>query len=256
MLNNKSQDAGKELSVGLLRQRRNLILISMIMPLFFLSGASVNQINLFGTVIYLESQSGIKVVMFVMYFYFLWRYLQYYYEEERAKVFRSIRDKRLYEIEFDYFSDIMRSKADCFEFHHYYPCFKRKDAPMVEMVRTLPDKRMDKKIGLFRKSRIMEIYGLDDKYEDHYLKSGEEQTKISDDELKKIDKYWRLVKKEVSDARSGAIFETDVEYNSLHLWLVRFLGNFKFLVVHPYFTDYRLPFLIAGVSFVSTIAYI
>ena len=83
MIGNFHKSIEKELSAGLLRQRRNLVVISLVMPLFFLSGASINEINMFGTVIKLQSQSGVNIVLFAIYFYFLWRYFQYYLEEDR-----------------------------------------------------------------------------------------------------------------------------------------------------------------------------
>lgn len=256
MFDKESKKPEKELSVGLLRQRRNLILISLVMPLFFLSGASVNQINMFGTVIHLASQSGINIVLFVIYFYFLWRYLQYYLEEERAKEFRLQRDDKIYQIEFNLLKGLMLIKADCFDFDHYFPSFKPDKSPAFHTTRVLPDNKFDKKLGLFKKLRVMEISGLPDKYENHYLKTGNDRIELPSNEVKMIEKEWRLASKEQGDSRYGAIFETDVTYNTLYLKWLRFKGNLKFYIVHPYLSDYELPFIIAGISFFVTIIYV
>lgn len=252
-MNTLSPEADKEISNSLLRQRRNLILISLVMPLFFLSGASVSEINIFGTLINIESQAGIKILIFIMYFYFLWRYTQYYREEERAKCFRSIRQNKLYDIEYKHFSSLLYPKSKCFDFKHYYCSFKQSTPPVLNVSRTLPDKSLDKRLGLFHKMRAMEIYGLDDKYENHYLKTGDAKIKLLDEELNEISKSWSLVTKQASDARSGAVFETNVEYNYVYLILMRFLTNLKFIIIHPYFTDYELPFIIAVISIILTI---
>ncbi len=256
MFDKNSKNPDKELSAGLLRQRRNLILISLIMPLFFLSGASVNKINMFGTVINLESQSGINIVLFVIYFYFLWRYLQYYLVEERAKEFRLQRDDKIYQIEFDLLKGLMLIKAKCFDFEHYYPSFKAEKSSSFHTNRVLPNSKLDKKISLFNKARVMEISGLPNKYENHYLKSGNDYVELPHNETKEIEKQWRLVSKKAGDSRYSAIFETDVKYNTLYLKWLRFKGYFNFYIVHPYFSDYELPFLIAATSFVVTIVYV
>lgn len=252
---NNQNDIEKELSVGLLRQRRNLILISLIMPLFFLSGAAVNQINMFGTVIHLQSQSGINIVLFVIFFYFLWRYLQYYLEENRAKEFCFLRDNKIHQIEFDYFKELMFIKTKCLEFEHYYPCYKNEDKFNLNSTRILPDAAMDKKISTFKKSRAMEIYGLSNKYYKHYCQDKDKHIKLPSDEVELIEKEWRYVNKKQGDARSGAIFETDVKYHSLYLTWLKFKAKLKFYIVHPYFSDYKLPFLIAGVSLIISVTY-
>ena len=252
---NNQGDIEKELSVGLLRQRRNLILISLVMPLFFLSGASVNKINMFGTVIHLQSQSGINIVLFVIFFYFLWRYLQYYLEENRAKEFCILRDNKIHQMEFDYFKELMFVKTDCFEFEHYYPCYKNEDKSNLNSNKILPDATMDKIIAIFKKSRAMEIYGLPNKYYKHYCQDEKAHIELPSDEVEFIEKEWKYVNKKQRDARSGAIFETDVEYNSFYLKWLKFKANLKFYIVHPYFSDYKLPFLIAGVSLIISVTY-
>lgn len=256
MFDKESINIKKELSGGLLRQRRNLILMSLLMPLFFLSGASVNQINMFGTIIHLTNQKGINIAIFVIYVYFLWRYLQYYLEEERAKEFQLLRDNRINQIEFDYLKDLMRKKADCFEFKDYYPSYKEIKMDSFKESRYLSDDKYDKKLGLITRSRVMEIYGLADKYENHYLKNGEDHIELPSKEIEIIEKDWRLVNKQQGDSRSGAVFETDVEYNALYLNWIRFINCFKFYVIHPYFSDYQLPFWISGSSFIITITYL
>lgn len=229
-------------------------MISLVMPLFFLSDASVNEINIFGTIIDIKNQIGIKAFIFVMYFYFLWRYTQYYRVDERAESFRKVRQDELYEVEYNYFSSLMLPKTKCFEYEHFYRSFKQAEPPVFNVVRTLPDKDLDKKSGFFHKHRLMEIYGVDDKYEKHYLKSGSEKIKLTDKEVNDIKKSWTLVEKKASDARSGAVFETSIEYNYVYLGLKRFITNLKFIVAHPYFSDYELPFIIAVISIVLTSA--
>lgn len=241
MIGEYKNSVEKEISAGLLRQRRNLLLISLIMPLFFLSGASINQINMFGTVINIQNQSGIYIVLFVIYFYFLWRYLQYYLEENRAKEFSSLRKDKIAKIEFDYLKGLMFKKTDCFEIEHYYPSYK--------------PEALDKKMGIFRKSRAMQIYGLPNKYYHHYSRDSKSPKKLPADEIQLIEKEWKYVEKQQGDSRSDPIFETDVAFNWLYLKWLKFKGNLIFYIVHPYFSDYKLPFIIAAVSLIVSVVY-
>ena len=98
---------------------------------------------------------------------------------------------------------------------------------------------------------MMEIYGLADKYEEYYLKPKGERTPLLNDEVQAIATHWKVVEKSASDSRCGAIFETSVEYNSIHLNWIRFLARAKFIFSHPYFSDYELPFLIAFFSLLT-----
>lgn len=252
MFDNTSSKGNQEISAGLLRQRRNLIALSLIMPLFVLGSATVEQINLFGTIIHIKSQTHISITIFVIFAYFLWRYWQYYREEDRAQEFRSLRKQKHYNAEFKLFSDLMEPKMECFEYEHYYPCFKRTDTSNFTG-NTLPNTKQDIKIKPFKKTRAMEVYGLDDKYAMHYLKSKGERYAMPEEEINAINKHWKIVKKKDHDPRSDSIFETSITYNTIHLKWIHFLESVKFIFSHPYFSDYDLPFYIAGASAITII---
>ena len=253
MIGNFHKSIEKELSAGLLRQRRNLVVISLVMPLFFLSGASINEINMFGTVIKLQSQSGVNIVLFAIYFYFLWRYFQYYLEEDRARDFIALRNHKIDQAEFDYLKHLMFIKTNCFEMDHYHPCYKKRPTRAFSEDQLSSEWDLDKKIGRYKKSRTMEVYGLPDKYIHHYSQNQELRNKLPSNEIDCIEKQWRYVEKKQGDSRSGAIFETDVVFNWPYLNWLRFKEGFVFYIVHPYFSDYKLPFLIATMSLAVSI---
>ena len=223
------------------------------MPLFVLGGATADQVNLFGTVIRINSQNSVGLVVSVMYIYFLWRYGQYFGKEDRAKVFRSILERKLYDAEFQFFSNLVFPKIECFEYKNYYICFKTKENKLFGVEDKLPKASMDARIGLFRKSRMMEVYGLPDRYKNYYLKSEGMRSPMTQDEKDAINKSWKIVDVESSDPRSGSIFETPVEYNVFRRFWIRSIVKMKFIFSHPYFSDYELPFIVAGLSFLITV---
>ena len=71
----------REISDGLLRQRRNLLLSTLVMPLFFVSGAEITKINVLGTNIELANPESVKYLLIALFLYFFLRYWQYYKEE-------------------------------------------------------------------------------------------------------------------------------------------------------------------------------
>ena len=75
----------REMSTGLLRQRRNIMAISILLPLYLFSGATFNKINILGNSVTLNNPKLITIFLIVLFFYFLLRYWQYFNEENYIK---------------------------------------------------------------------------------------------------------------------------------------------------------------------------
>jgi len=72
----------EEVSEAFFRQRRNLMIISIIILLISLSGISINENMRIGGVSFsIKNPSMVYLLILSMYFYFFWRYLTYYFEE-------------------------------------------------------------------------------------------------------------------------------------------------------------------------------
>ena len=236
------QNTDMNMSEGILRQRRNLILTSLTILLFFLGEMTVDQINVLGTIVNIKSQSGVEIVLFILLIYFTWRYIQYYNIDDRAKQFHRLRNGKATEVELNFFDKTAKNRAKCFDFDHKYTNFK-KDRD----INGLYDTGFDEKSGLLKKIRIVELSGTpDEKYREHYLKTPH-HIELDSNEIKKIEKEWKVVDEQ--QQHGTLLFETNIHYNQMYLKWIRLKSNLKFYTTHPYLSDYILPLAIAGIAF-------
>ena len=113
----------RNISDGLLRQRRNILLISVLMPLFFLSGASMEKINVLGTIITLKNPEVVKYSLVILFGYFFLRYWQYYQEETYIKDMHREMHLYLYKREKHYLNKKAREKASFLNSQFVRVCF-------------------------------------------------------------------------------------------------------------------------------------
>lgn len=121
-----------EMSAGFLRQRRNVLLISILMPLFVLSGAQVEKINLLGTVIQVDDSRVILWGIFMFFVYALWRYWQYYEAEGFGLALRSAYRKYNHKAELAYYQERIKSRIQVFEPKTVYSEFSRIRKPYTQ----------------------------------------------------------------------------------------------------------------------------
>lgn len=77
----KKPDRNRDMTEGLLRQRRNLLLTSLVVIFFYLGNIQITEINLLGTKVLLRNDAAVHVSLWVFFVYFLYRYTIYYFEE-------------------------------------------------------------------------------------------------------------------------------------------------------------------------------
>ncbi len=251
MLDN-DQPKGRELSPGFLRQRRNLLLISIIMPLFFLSNASIEKISLLGTQISVDNPVVLKVGVLVLAIYFLWRYYQYRGEENHSHEFNHECRKQVFEREFEYFSGRLIEKAKCFDYEYIHPFFSKSVGDFRLDEYELPKLSNDKKISWLKRSRVMEANGFDSKYENINAEDGE----LTESERELILKTWVPVPKSSGNSHAEPIFSTKIDYLLLTVIWLRLTGVIIFLFKRPHFTDYQLPLWLGILSIVISTPYL
>jgi hypothetical protein len=238
----------RELSPGFLRQRRNLLLASILMPLFFLSDAAVEKINLFGTIVTVADQAGVRWVIGVLFTYFLWRYFQYYGEESAVKDIGPALKADINEHELAYFKAKLSPAAECFKAEHLYYVFKpiaERNGSSKNLVPAITD---DPKRGWWMRERVVEVNGMHSEYEVFEWGNEAAAHMFTDAEFKQVTTSWRYVTPHIHDPRSKPVFESDVPYSLVRLLGLRFGVLIKFLVRRSYFTDYQLPFVVAIVA--------
>ena len=77
----------------LLRQRRNLLLISSILILIQLAGIKIEKLSILGTVLKVERIEVIVIAMWVVWFYLFLRYYQYLRSTKDLKIYKEYRSK-------------------------------------------------------------------------------------------------------------------------------------------------------------------
>ena len=227
----------REMSQGLLRQRRNLLLVSIMVPLFFLTGAEIDKINLLGTIIKIENQAVIKWFVALVFGYCCLRYWQYYKEEESVReIPRKIKIYK-YDLEINYIKNVARKKIN----EELSPKFSglilatSKYSSFFSDAHTSLTKE-DKYISPFKMQSYFYAYLIDENSDDKTIVE--------------IPESYKEVEWENSFKN---MYESSIDYNPFRFYLFRIIGLYRYLVYESYFTDYQLPIFIAFVSFLSLI---
>lgn len=80
-IENKKPERKRDMTEGLLRQRRNLLIVSIAVIFFYLGSIQITEINLLGTKILLENEAAVHISLWIFFIYFGYRYTIYYLEE-------------------------------------------------------------------------------------------------------------------------------------------------------------------------------
>lgn len=78
---------------GLLRQRRNLIVLSCLLIVYNFADIKVKQVGLMGTSIEVGNPAALTLIIWVVWFYFFLRYYQYWSTERDANVMADLRGR-------------------------------------------------------------------------------------------------------------------------------------------------------------------
>ncbi|EHI9243187.1 hypothetical protein J9100_004552 [Vibrio vulnificus] len=234
----------RDISEGLLRQRRNLMVISMLMPLFFLSGANIEKINLLGTVISVSNPVVLKYALVILFSYFLLRYWQYYQEETYVNdMHRRMRD-HIYYLEEAYLSKKARQKAHFVDPSILSVCFADPRYSRGGRFTAIPMNK-DEMTFIFMRKCEFYIYADDRGYPDKQDLIDQFHAVLSQSEHSS----WTPL----DDSNDKPYFYrqylsyTIVRFNAYRLW-----GALRYMFNESYFTDYQLPFVLALGSVVVT----
>ncbi len=243
-----SENARKrDMSQGFLRQRRNLLLISILVPLFYFSEASIEKVNFFGTIITLKKQELVYFLMFIFYGYFFLRYWQYYREEIHTQDIGKALKSSMFKLEMYFFRKIAFDRAEVFGSETKSVSFASKRATFVFGYNTslnVPDEY----ISIFTR-KIFAFIGIgpnDGRFVTDQEK--EEREGFFKEKYDQIAKYWERVE---SANDSIGMFKTSIKYNIFRVLIYRVVGIYRFIIHQSYFTDYQFPFVLALISILS-----
>lgn len=235
----------RDISDGLLRQRRNLMVISMLMPLFFLSGASIEKINLLGTIVSVSNPVVLKYALIVLFSYFLLRYWQYYREETYVKDMHRRMREHIYYLEEVFLTKKAREKAHFVEPLILNVCFADPRYNRGCMFTAIPVNK-DEKTFIFMRKCEFYIYADDRGYPDRQVLIDQFHVVLSENE------HSSWVPLDSSNGSKPHFYRQNLSYSIVRFNVYRLWGALRYMFNESYFTDYQLPFVLALGSIVVT----
>lgn len=234
----------REMSKGILRQRRNLMAVSILLPLYLISGANVEKVSILGTVISIENSNIITISLILLFTYFLLRYYQYFNEESHVKnakenlkkyqnlyitryFIRKAKNKLNYPHEnnelFGYiFPKVFGLNSD------YYHGIRKNEVIKVNLFK----RQFRALVSLYSNSSFMQRKG------DDFLKEREEITQYL---INSSD--WVNCITEKNDEIIEHLYESKIEVNVILIQLAKLRGFINFILTNSLFTDYYLPLI-------------
>jgi len=238
----------RDISEGLLRQRRNLLLISLMLPLFFISGADIQNINILGTVITIKKPEAIRFSLVALFLYFLWRYCQYYLEETYVNDMHRRIHEYLYTWENRYLNKKARKMASFLNSDFVRVCFADPRYSWGGRYVAIPENR-DKVVFPFRRMCEFYIHPANDR-EGHE----EEQIKKFHSDMAQAESAgWTALKTSDDPSHPPGFYRNYLTYSIIKFNIMRLVGYCRYILSESYFTDYQLPFIVAIVSALITI---
>ena len=233
----------REISNGLLRQRRNLLFISIVMPLLFLSGASIEQINLLGTIIRIDKPEVLNMALVLLYAYSFVRYRQYYKEEIHvAEMNRSV-ESALYGWESSYLRDFITKEMAIAEGRNVKFTFSDSiHAPGWGAHVDLPSEKDSYSFPIYKTGYIYVHPPVPS--QDITLEEGE----LFLEKINSDSRFKAYVVDSGHDGKEAIYYQFQYKYNFLRVIFKRAIGYIRFVLDTSYFTDYKLPFIIAAVG--------
>ena len=246
----ESEARDREMSQGLLRQRRNLMGISILLPLYLFSGFSLDKINILGNQVNINNPKIITISMIVLFFYYFLRYWQYFNEENYVKEAKN----NLQSVQYKYVYDYIKKKI-------YSQNKKYKDSilnlPHPQSLTkyffhedTDSDNIKPKYSQLLFNTFVVNA-SLQKRPRYNNDEDGlENQISLMKERLENDKRFEYVEKKDSIDRSDFYKYRLEVTINAFYVYVLKLKGFLKFIITESIFTDYYLPFLVSTTSFV------
>lgn len=226
----EEKSRNREMSSGLLRQRRNLMAISTFLAIYSISNAKIDKLNFLGNAIEIGNPSSITIFIFILFFYFLLRYYQYFNEEIHVKKAKNELKNTINEIYINFLKKNVLEGKGLFtkisrKVNYIYPNMFENDS--------LKKYTSFKRKGLI-KAQILVPSGF----------SGKSTTDEDEEMIKLFEENtnWdRMPKSEGAEI----IYKAEISISVIFVFYFNFKGTLAFLIKNSLFTDYYLPFLVS-----------
>lgn len=233
-----TDDKKREMSNSFLRQRRNLLGISILIPIYLLSDVKLEKINIIGNSFTVENPSIFTYLIITIFFYFLLRYWQYFNEEKEIQTEKYNFSRKLDSIKKTF---VINKTAQQINNH---------DESLISIGAyshgyfELKDLKIHKTGILSRKVEVpfyLREINVSYPKEKNDLISKTQLNLETDSRIRKFEKI----------NNSEYKFEIDIIYNTIWIFILKLKKSFSYMLSSPVFSDYYLPFLIALFPLIS-----
>ncbi|MDO6693567.1 hypothetical protein Q4574_09745 [Aliiglaciecola sp. 3_MG-2023] len=245
-MNNQIKSRDRELSDGLLRQRRNLIMSSIGILIFVVLGFELETVRFLGNTVKLTSHENVYVVLLCIHIYFCFRFGQYYLEENHRPSFLSVIRSNNQNLEKLYFESLALKSLDQF--------FRNKKNQVFVLLPRLATEDNElyklKSEGdpnfFFAQTPVYVSLG-DELYRSIFEYSPENKLIVKN----KVDfRGWEVLEKlENINSFKTPFLHKNLEYSRLKIILIRIKSFIKYLVIQSNFSDYEFPIVLALIPF-------
>ncbi|MGR5250187.1 hypothetical protein ACPV4Z_17110 [Vibrio aestuarianus] len=238
----------RELSSGLLRQRRNLLISSVAVFIFIALGFELTELRFLGNIAKVNNPHAVPILLFIAHSYFTLRYWQYYLEENPIPKVLEVLSKNVHEYESNLFGKRAKIKLNTlYPFEHVNFSYPRYDIiSLTDAYEVIPDKSLN----LFFKSVCVhaQVYS-----EDRSTVFSQVDTEYAFKSKYSSQKDWEIIDKTKShwdERSSGVIIESWITCARIWFYWFKVKAALKYLFKQSYFTDYQLPLVLSFISVV------
>lgn len=241
--NLKARDS--EMSMEILRQRRNLMGISIFLPVYLLSGITLDKISFFGNEVSVQNPQIITISLFVLFFYFNLRYYQYFIEENHVQSYKEKIDTKTKDNIALFLKNRIKSKMGSLYSKNFVSIRLPAEYTNSQSFETagLPEQLIPRK-NPFKRSFIAIVRIFDPR-------AGTEKP----DEAVKflLEAYnksptWEQVSRTTNQEELPEIFQTDIKFGWVELKYLKLQTWLHYLLQTTTITNYYTPFIMAFIS--------
>ncbi|APC89883.1 TPA: hypothetical protein NGU10_002906 [Vibrio parahaemolyticus] len=237
----------RELSNGILRQRRNLLISSVAVFIFLALGFEITEIKFLGNSAKVNNPLAVPVLILMAHLYFTLRYWQYYLEENPIPKVRDVIKQSIVDYESSYLSGLTKQKVEkLFSFESIYPSFPRNNLLTWGKPREqIPDKVVGintKAVCVYLKIHsVDEILNVCDMVDNNFVFKPQYANQNDWIIAENIEDNWGTKK-------VGIVLEGWVTCRRTLFFWFRVKSVFKYIFKQSYFTDYQLPLVLSFLS--------
>lgn len=234
-----------DMSSGILRQRRNLMGISIFLPIFLFSGITLETISFFGNRVSVNNPQIITISLIVLFVYFSLRYYQYFTVENHVQSFRKeigieIKNKitRLLE------SRVKRKMGDLYEKGVVHIRLPTEYALSQNFDTAGLPKQMIHSANIFN-NNFVAIVRIFDPKEGNGEPSEKVKTLLQEF---RDNPYWEQTSRTTNQEILPEMFQTEIDCSWFELAIVKCKTWCSYFVHTTSITNYYLPFFMASIS--------